>query len=262
MIGQGITLFGSSLVYFAVMWYITLQTQSGLMMMFIMIAGMLPIFLISPLAGVWADRYNKKYLINISDAFKATITLVMAIMFTLGYELIGLLLVCLAARAVAQGVQMPTVMSLVPELVPDEHLVRINGINSSIQTITTFALFTILAGAATAALGLVGNFWIYTLFMLLGAGFLNMRGAVSMSMLQLNIDREYMGRCMSLFMMMASLNMQLGMLLWGPLSDIISLDWLILGSGVFILLMGIVIFFNKSLRKAGMVSTSSTNDEQ
>jgi len=77
MVGQGITLFGSSLVYFAVMWYITLETQSGIMMMLIMIAGMLPMFLISPFAGVWADRYNKKLLINVSDSFTAVVTLAM-----------------------------------------------------------------------------------------------------------------------------------------------------------------------------------------
>ena len=139
MIGQGITLFGSSLVYFAVMWYITLRTQSGVMMMLIMIAGLLPMFLISPVAGVWADRYNKKHLINISDAFTALVTLVMAIMFTIGYELMGLLLLCLAARAVAQGVQMPAFNSLIPELVPEESLTRVNGINGSIQTTTMFA---------------------------------------------------------------------------------------------------------------------------
>jgi len=407
MIGQAITLFGSSLVYFAVMWHITLSTQSGVMMMLIIIAGMLPLFLVSPFAGVWADRYNKKLLINISDAFTAVVTLVMAIIFTFGHEVTILLLVCLAVRAAAQGVQIPTVTALIPDLVPEEQLTRINGINSSINTFTTFAspalggvllaiapvyllmyidvitatigisilmffvkvpvstskkdhtpglkqyfleineglkyikssmflkksliisailnfmiattamtpllitrnwgedlwnvfgsfsigaehrlaisemgysgglvlggiaisfwlgfknknntyaLFTILAGIATAGLGLTGNFWIFTIFMILSAAFLSMRAAPSMAMMQINVDRSYMGRSMSIFMMMATLNIQLGMMIWGPLSDIISLSWLLLASGIVIALLGIAIFFDKTLRKAGITSKLS-----
>jgi len=410
MTGQAITLFGSSLVYFAVMWHITLSTQSGVMMMLIVIAGMLPVFLISPFAGVWADRYNKKHLINISDAFTAVVTLVMAIMFTAGYEFTALLLVCLATRAAAQGVQIPTVTALIPELVSEEKLTRINGINSSINTFTTFAspalggillavapihllmyidvvtatigicmlvflvkvpvksgkkehipgvkqyvveiseglkyiktnmflikslvicallnfmigttamtplqvtrnwgedfwsifgglsigaehrlaisemgysgglvlggiaisiwvgfknknhtyaLFTILAGIATAGLGLMGNFWIYALFMALSAAFISMRAAPSMSMLQINVSPDFMGRSMSIFMMMATLNVQLGMMVWGPLSDIISLDWLLVGSGTAIAVMGIAIFFDKTLRKAGLASRIGDTD--
>ena len=99
MIGQGLTLFGSMLVHYAIMWHITLQTKSGVMMTLITMAGALSMFFISPFAGVWADRYNKKYVINIADSVIAAITLVMAVLFSLEFEFIGLLLVCLGARA-------------------------------------------------------------------------------------------------------------------------------------------------------------------
>ena len=121
----------------------------------------------------------------------------------------------------------------------------------------TYALFTILAGIATAGLGLVGNFWVFTIFMTLSAAFLSMRAAPSMTMMQINVDRSYMGRSMSIFMMMATLNIQLGMMIWGPLSDIISLSWLLLVSGIVIALLGIAIFFDKTLRKAGITSKLS-----
>jgi len=126
----------------------------------------------------------------------------------------------------------------------------------------TFALFTILTGAAAAGLGLIGNFWLYIVCMVLAGVFLSIRGASVMSMLQSNIDRAYMGRSMSVLLMIAVFTFQLGMLLWGPLSDIVSLDWLLVGSGTFILLMGIAIFFDKTLLKAGMVSKSSGTDYQ
>mgnify|MGYP001412232014 CR=1 FL=1 len=61
--GQIISLFGSMLVQYAIMWHITLVTKSGVMMMISIICGFLPTFLFSPFAGVWADRYNRKLLI-------------------------------------------------------------------------------------------------------------------------------------------------------------------------------------------------------
>jgi len=63
---QTISLFGSSLVQYAMMWYITLTTQSGVMMTIFILCGFVPAFLLSPAAGVWADRYNRKMLCSSS----------------------------------------------------------------------------------------------------------------------------------------------------------------------------------------------------
>ncbi|MDD4762608.1 MAG: MFS transporter, partial [Sphaerochaetaceae bacterium] len=51
---QNISLFGSMLVQYAIMWHITLTTQSGTMMMISIICGFIPTLIISPFAGVWA----------------------------------------------------------------------------------------------------------------------------------------------------------------------------------------------------------------
>ena len=149
MTGQGLSLFGSSLVHYAILWHITLETQSALMMTFISLAGVLPIFFISPFAGVWADRFNKKHLINISDALIALVTLVIAIIFSIGIDLIGLLLVCLVIRALGQGAQTPAVNAMIPDFVPPEHLTRVNGLNGSIQSLVTF-LSPMLGGVLLA----------------------------------------------------------------------------------------------------------------
>jgi DHA3 family macrolide efflux protein-like MFS transporter len=73
---QTISLFGSSLVQYAIMWYITLNTQSGVMMTISIVCGFVPTFILSPIAGVWADRYNRKILIILSDSLIAISTLV------------------------------------------------------------------------------------------------------------------------------------------------------------------------------------------
>jgi DHA3 family macrolide efflux protein-like MFS transporter len=134
--GQAVTLVGSSLVGYAVMWYVTLRTQSGVMMTLFTVATMLPMFFISPFGGVWADRFNRKYLINIADASIAVVTLVIALCFSVGVENIYLLLACSVMRSLGQGVQMPAVTSLIPQITPEDQLVRVNGINSSIQSLS------------------------------------------------------------------------------------------------------------------------------
>ncbi len=53
---QTISLFGSSLVQYAILWYITLNTQSGVMMTLSIVCGFVPTFFLSPIAGVWADQ--------------------------------------------------------------------------------------------------------------------------------------------------------------------------------------------------------------
>ena len=144
--GQFLSLFGSMLVQFAIMWQITLQTKSGLIMSLFSCASLLPMVVISPFAGVWADRYNRKYLINISDGVIALVTAILAILMLFGYESIWLMLGAVAVRSVGQGVQQPAVNSLIPQIVPQEHLARVNGIQSTVQAFTTFAS-PMLAGA-------------------------------------------------------------------------------------------------------------------
>jgi len=133
--GQAITFLGSMVVQYAILWHITLTTQSGLMMTLFSIIGFFPMFFISPFGGVWADRYNRKKIINISDGIIALVSLIVAILLIFGHTHFIILLVCAAVRALGQGVQTPAVGAVIPQIVPKEHLTKINGINSSIQSI-------------------------------------------------------------------------------------------------------------------------------
>ncbi|MDR1087863.1 MAG: MFS transporter, partial [Coriobacteriales bacterium] len=139
LVGQAITLFGTMITGHAISWYVTLQTQSGLVLMLFSVAMMVPMAVASPLGGVWADRYNRKYLINLVDAIIAGVTLVMALLFSAGIEWLGLLLFCTLVRGLGQGIQMPTVTALLPDIVPASQLVRVNGFNSAIQSLSMFA---------------------------------------------------------------------------------------------------------------------------
>jgi DHA3 family macrolide efflux protein-like MFS transporter len=134
--GQALSLFGSMVVQYAILWHITLKTQSGTMMAIISFALFLPMFFISPFGGVWADRFNRKYIINISDGAIAAASLIVAVLIFFGIDHFGILLCCAVVRSFGQGVQMPAVGALIPQIVPKESLTKINGFQGSIQSLT------------------------------------------------------------------------------------------------------------------------------
>ncbi|MBK5262971.1 MAG: MFS transporter, partial [Peptostreptococcaceae bacterium] len=76
---QILSLFGSSVVSYAVVWYITLKTGSASLMTVSILASFLPQIVISLFAGVWADRYNRRILIISADLLTGVSTLVLAI---------------------------------------------------------------------------------------------------------------------------------------------------------------------------------------
>ena len=142
LISQGVTLFGSSLVQFAIIWYVTLQTSSGAWVSALTIAAYVPQFIISFLSGVWADRYSRKMIIVLADSVIAMATLALALLIPYIGEGTPLLLTLAAisvVRSLGAGVQTPAVNSMIPQLVPEDKLMKFNGVNATIQSLVQFA---------------------------------------------------------------------------------------------------------------------------
>ena len=153
---QCITLFGSMIVQMAIVWYVTLETSSGVWVAAFTICSYLPQLLISFFAGAWADRYNRKNLILFSDGLITIATLIMFLLMPLisvDSILLSALLVMAVVRSVGAGVQMPAVNAVIPQLVPEENLMRYNGINATMQSIVQFA-----APAVAGAVLSIGTF--------------------------------------------------------------------------------------------------------
>lgn len=139
---QGITLFGSSIVQFAMVWYLTMESSSGLWVSSLTLCAFVPQFLISFVSGVWSDRYNKKYLIIISDALIALSTLALVLLFPLletNKAIFWALLAVSLVRSLGSGVQVPAVSAMIPHLVPDEHLMRFNSLYAALTSLIQFA---------------------------------------------------------------------------------------------------------------------------
>lgn len=156
---QTISLFGSSLVQYAIIWYITLATSSGRMLTFSTLCGFLPQVAISLFAGVWIDRYDRKKLIMLSDGAIAVATLILAVGFLTGHESYWLLFTVLAIRSAGSGIQAPAVNALLPQIVPRGQLMRVNGVNNMLSSLIMFlspaVSGAILSGASLEATLLV-----------------------------------------------------------------------------------------------------------
>ena len=146
---QAISILGSSLVQYAMLWHITLTTKSGIFATLSIICGFLPTLFLSPFAGVWADRYDRKKLIMLADGGIALVTLALAIVFSVGYTATWTLLAAMALRAFGTAVQNPCVNAMLPSIVPKEELTRVNGIYNSLNSII-FIASPVLSGALMA----------------------------------------------------------------------------------------------------------------
>jgi DHA3 family macrolide efflux protein-like MFS transporter len=127
--GQLFSLFGSTVVFFAITWWITIETGN---LIFISIASFLRIIsnvIVLPFAGVLSDRLNKKKLILIADSSQVIATVFLIIFFALNITSIYVIFILISIRSIFQAIHLPTVNSIIPAMVPKEKLTRINGIN-------------------------------------------------------------------------------------------------------------------------------------
>jgi DHA3 family macrolide efflux protein-like MFS transporter len=134
LVGQTITTFGSLLVQYALLWHLTLTTKSGVVLALAAVFGFLPQAVVSIFAGVWADRVNRKVMIILSDSTIALATLGLAFFMLSGVDDLWLVFLVMAVRSVGAGLQMPAISALIPQIVPTDKLMRVNGINSSVQS--------------------------------------------------------------------------------------------------------------------------------
>jgi len=157
--GQTVSLFGSMLVQYAVMWHLTLLTKSGTVMALAALFGFLPQAIVSIFGGVWADRLNRKMLIIVADASIALSTLALALFMLSGVDDLWLIYAALAIRSTGAGIQTPAVSALVPQITPTAHLMRVNGILGSIQSAMAL-IAPAVAGVLYATASIVTIFFV------------------------------------------------------------------------------------------------------
>lgn len=135
LLSQFLTGITSMTVQYSIIWYLTEQTHSAKVLSYATLIGMLPMILLSPFAGTYVDRWNKKLLLIVPDVVAAVVAAGLSIVILMtGHVSIWVVYLALFIRAVAQTFQMPTIQSIIPTITPEAHLTKVNGQFGMIQS--------------------------------------------------------------------------------------------------------------------------------
>lgn len=131
--GQFLSGITTMIVQYAIIWYLTKHTGSATILSYATLVGMVPMVVLSPFVGGFIDRTHKKRLLIVSDWIVAVFALAL---FVAGRDQfpLWLVFVSLTMRAIAQTFQMPTIQALIPTLVPEDELTRVNGQLGMVQS--------------------------------------------------------------------------------------------------------------------------------
>lgn len=163
-LGQAVSLLGSSGVQFALIWWLAERTSSPLMLGMAGLAAYLPMTFLSPIAGVVADKYNRKIISIVSDMSMGIAAMLYAILLFFFELPVWTVMVMLCIRGIGSTFQQPAIQSIIPQLVPSDRLVRTNGWMQLLNS-GSFILGPVIGGVMYAAVPM----WVILLSDVIGA---------------------------------------------------------------------------------------------
>jgi len=130
---QTISIFGSMLVQFALVWWITQTTGSATRLTTAMVFQYLPSIFLGPFIGALVDRWNRKKVMIYADALVALATLGLAALYWAGLMQLWHVYAILFIRSLGGTFQWPAMQASISMMVPPRHLARVSGINQAIR---------------------------------------------------------------------------------------------------------------------------------
>ena len=137
--GQFLSILTSSIVNFAIVLWLSLETGTAEVLAFATMAALLPQSVLGLFTGIFIDRWKRKRVMIMADSFIAFCTLILAVLFYFDLAKISHIYVLLALRSVGSAFHMPAMQASVPLLAPKSELMRIAGINQVIQSVCNIA---------------------------------------------------------------------------------------------------------------------------
>lgn len=114
-----------------------------------------PLFLLSPIAGVLVDRWNRKLVMLLGDLAAGTATIVVLLLYTTGKLQIWHLFITGACAGVFQSLQWPAYSAAISTMVPKAQYGRANGMLSLAESAAGIGA-PLLAGVLVGILGISG----------------------------------------------------------------------------------------------------------
>jgi len=131
--GQAFSLFGSALVQFALVWYLTKQTGSATVLAIATLFAMLPQIVLGPFAGALVDRWNRRVIMMVADGAIAVATILLIYLFATGQVQVWHIYLIMMVRSLGHAFHFPAMQASTTLMVPEKHLTRISGANQTLN---------------------------------------------------------------------------------------------------------------------------------
>ncbi len=154
--GQAFSLLGSAAVQFAVIWWLTIQTESAITLTIASVVSFLPNMIIGPFAGVWIDRYNRRSIMIAADGLVAFSSIILGGAFLLlDTPPVWFIYIILFLRGLGNTFHGPAMQAAIPMLVPAEMLTKVGGWGSLVNSFSTM-LGPVLGAALMGLIPIAG----------------------------------------------------------------------------------------------------------
>lgn len=220
-------MFAGNAASYAGIWYVTETTGSPSALAFLYVLAYLPMGLLSPYGGVVADKRNRKAIIITCDAILAANGIAIAAWIALAGPSVAAVAAFCAAYGITAGFRAPAFNATMPLLVPERHLMRINGLDTLLGSISMIA-------APALGILLYESFGLQASILLGGIGALAAVVTMFLAKLPRIAPQEQVGAWRSLKagaralaaergLLVLTVGVSLGMLAYGPIDSLLPL---------------------------------------
>lgn len=143
--GQALSLIGSRLVQFALVWYLARETDSAVALSVAAMMAYIPMVFLSPFAGALVDRWSRRSVMIVADSSIALATVALAILFAIDHASVPFIYGLMFVRAIGGAFHWPAMQASTTLMVPEQHLSRVAGLNQALHGMAM--LFSPLLGA-------------------------------------------------------------------------------------------------------------------
>jgi MFS family permease len=150
--GQMVSLLGSWLQSVAQAWLVYRLTGSSFQLGLVVFIGQVPLLFLSPIGGLIADRYPRRWVVVATQAISMLLAFVLAVLTLWGHVQLWEILALAGLQGIINAIDVPTRQALVSEIVDTDNLLNAVALNSSIFS-NASSVAPLIAGFLVATIG-------------------------------------------------------------------------------------------------------------
>jgi DHA3 family macrolide efflux protein-like MFS transporter len=131
--GQSLSLVGSRIAQFALVWWLTETTGSATILATASMVALIPEILLAPFSGALTDRWQRRLVMIFADSLMALAALWLAFLFWTGSMQIWYVYVVMTLRAIGNSFHWPAMEASTGMMVPKSQLSRVQGVNQTMR---------------------------------------------------------------------------------------------------------------------------------